>query len=350
MRSRFVAVLAVTAVLLTGSPAVAVPLQFPVPPQEGLVPPAAPDVTADTWIVYDADAELVLAEQGADEERPMASTTKIMTALVALKYGDLDDQVTVSTRAADVGEAEIGLQAGERLPLDLLLTALVVRSANDAAMAVAEHIGGSVEGFADLMNAEAEELGLEHSHFENPHGLDGQNHYSSARDLLTVALAAMSYPEFRKMAATAEMAFPDAPDGTEREVIATNHLLEEYPGAIGIKTGYTREAGLVLVGAAVREGRTVFSVVMGSEGAGAHFEDTATLLDWAFKRFRTVAMLTSGEYEPPEPIRVEVDEPVPLPEPEPVVVTRTRQVEEPPPPLLDAFTWMGHLLDAGDSG
>src|SRR5690554_6159174 len=350
MRNRLVAILAFAAVLLAGLPGVAAPLRVPVPPREGLVSPAAPSVTAESWIVYDADAGVVLAAHNADEERPQASTTKIMTALVALKYGDLDDIVTVSTRAADVGEAEIGLHPGEQLPLRLLLTALMVRSANDAAMAVAEHIGGSVEGFADMMNAEAEALGLEHTHFDNPHGLDGQDHYSSARDLLKTALAAMSYPEFREMAATTEMPFPEAPDGTERKIVATNHLLEEYPGAIGIKTGYTGRAGLVLVGAAVREGRTVFTVVMGSEGSGAHFDDTATLLDWAFERFRSVAMLSTGEYEPPDPVRVVEDDPVPEPEPEPVVVTRTWEVEEPPPQLLDAFTWMGRLVGAGESG
>lgn len=331
-------------------PAGAAPLQIPAPPQEGLVTPEAPEISAASWLVYDADAELTLASRLPDEERAMASTTKIMTALVTMKYGDMDDMVTVSQKAADVGEAEVGLVAGERLPLRLLLTALVIRSANDAAVAVAEHIGGSVDGFVEVMNAEAEAMGLEHTHFENPHGLDGEEHYSSANDLLQMALVAMGYPEFRQMATTRETEFPDAPDGTERTIRSTNMLLETYPGAIGVKTGYTGRAGLVLVAGATREGRTLFAVVMGSDGQRAHFRDAETLLDWGFERFRSVALVTTASYRPPEPVRVEVEEPILEPEPEPVVVTNVREVEESPPQLLDALGWVGRLIGQSDGG
>lgn len=347
MRTRRLVALVVALVLwLAGAvPAGAVPLHLPPPPQEGLVTPGAPTVSAASWLVFDADAGVTLASQEAEEERPMASTTKIMTALITMKYGDMDDTVTVSQRAADVGEAEVGLVAGERLPLRLLLTALVIRSANDAAVAVAEHIGGSVDGFVEMMNAEAEAMGLEHTHFENPHGLDEENHYSSAGDLLQMALAAMSYPEFRRMATTQRARFPDTPDGTERVIETTNMLLDTYPGAIGVKTGYTGRAGLVLVAGATREGRTLFSVVMGSNGRRAHFSDAGTLLDWGYERFRSVALVTSGSYEPPAPVRVELEEPgVPEPEPEPVVVTNVRRVEEPPPQFLDALGWVGRLI------
>lgn len=342
------AVLVMFVFLLGGvaAPAGASPVHMPPPPQEGLVIPEAPGVSAASWLVYDADADLTLASRLADEGRPMASTTKIMTALVTMKYGDLDDMVTVSHRAADVGEAEVGLVAGERLPLRQLLTALVIRSANDAALAVAEHIGGSVDGFVELMNAEAQAMGLRHTHFANPHGLDDDDHYSSANDLLQMGLAAMSYPEFRRMTTTMESDFPDAPDGTERSLRSTNLMLESYPGTIGVKTGYTGDAGLVLVAGATREGRTLFSVVMGSEGRRAHFQDAGTLLDWGFERFRSVALVTTKTYEPPQPIRVEMEEPgaVPEPEPEPVVVTNVRQVEEPPPRFLDALGWAGRLI------
>lgn len=348
MRSRRVVAALVTAALALGVvavPAGAAPLHVPPPPQEGLLTPEAPSVSAASWVVYDADAELTLASRSADDQRPMASTTKIMTALITMKYGDLDDTVTVSRRAAEVGEAEVGLVAGERLPLRLLLTALVIRSANDAAVAVAEHIGGSVDGFVEMMNAEAVAMGLEHTHFQNPHGLDDDNHYSSANDLLQMALAAMSYPEFRRMATTREARFPDTPDGTERALHTTNKMLETYPGTIGVKTGFTGEAGLVLVAGATREGRTLFSVVMGSDGQRAHFSDAGTLLDWGYERFRSVALVTAGSYEPPPPVRVELEEPgLPEPEPEPVVVTNVRRVEEPPPPFLDALGWAGRLI------
>ncbi len=348
---RLAAVLALAAFLSTwiGGAALAAPLQVPNPPREaGLVTPSEPTVSAASWILYDADAELVLAASDADAERPMASPTKLMTALVALKYGNLDDIVTVSQRAADIGEAEVGLVPGEKLPMRLLLEALVIRSANDAAMAVAEHIGGTVEAFVELMNAEAEAMGLQHTHFANPHGLDGENHYSSASDLLQMGLAAMAYPEFREMATTTELDFPDAPDGTERHLSSTNIMLDTYPGTIGVKTGYTGRAGLVFVTGAVRDGRTLFAVVMGSEGERAHFADASRLLDWGFERFKPVAMVSSGSYEPPEPERlVEVE---PEPEPEPVVVTNVRRVDSQPPQLLEAFGWIASMLERRASG
>lgn len=353
----FVAALAIIAILTAWAApaALAVPLQAPSPPREaGLVVPSSPQVSAASWILYDADADVVLSGSDPDGQRPMASTTKIMTALLAMKYGDLDETVEVSQRAADVGEAEVGLVAGEKLQMRHLVKALVVRSANDASMAVAEHIGGSVEGFVEMMNAEAKAMGLENTHFANPHGLDMENHYSSPRDLLEMGLAAMSYPEFREMATTVESDFPNAPDGTRRSLSSTNLLLERYPGTIGVKTGYTGRAGLVFVSGAVRDGRTLFAVVMGSEGERAHFADAETLLDWGFERFRSVAIVAAGNYEPPAPVRVEADEPEaepePQPEPEPVVVTNVRRVDTEPPELLEALGWMGRLLERSVGG
>lgn len=343
---RFVAAvaLAATCLALLPPPAGAAPLVIPAPPREGgLAIPEAPTVSAPSWLVYDADADLVLASSFQDEERPMASTTKIMTALVTLRYGDLEDFVTVSQRAADVGEAEVGLLPGERLPLSVLLTALVVRSANDAAMAVAEHIGGTVEGFVDMMNSEAEAMGLEHTHFENPHGLDGEAHYSSAADLLEMSLAVMSYPEFRQRAIILETDFPTAPDGTERSLATTNLMLETYPGTIGVKTGYTGRAGLVFASAARREGRTLFAVVMGSEGERAHFSDARVLLDWGFERFRSVALVGAGSYEPPQPVRVVEAEPEPPHEP--VVETHVRRPDGDPPSLAEAWGWLARMRD-----
>ncbi|HEX2153152.1 MAG TPA: D-alanyl-D-alanine carboxypeptidase family protein [Acidimicrobiia bacterium] len=346
--SRPLAALALSIVLWASMalPAFAAPLQVPAPPREGgLASPTAPTISAPSWVIYDADAGVVLSETQADVERPMASTTKMMTALLALKYGDLDDMVRVSEKAAAVGEAEVGLLPGERFPLRLLVTALVIRSANDAAMAVAEHIGGSVDGFVEMMNDEAEALGLEHTHFENPHGLDHEDHYSTANDLLHLGLAAMSYPEYREMASTLDADFPDAPDGTERTLSSTNLMLETYPGTIGVKTGYTNEAGLVFVAGAAREGRTLFAVVMGSDGRRAHFSDAGTLLDWGFEHFRGVGVVAAGSYKPPEPVRVvDADPATPEPEREPVVITEVREADGEPLPLFEALGWVGHLV------
>ncbi|CAN5855192.1 hypothetical protein BH23ACT5_BH23ACT5_00410 [soil metagenome] len=349
--SRIVAVLtaAVLMALPALTPAVGAPLVIPVPPREGMLLPDPPQVSAKAWIVYDAGAGIVLGSHEPDRPRAMASTTKMMTALLALKYGDPTSIVTISERAAGVGEAQVGVAAGERFPLALLVEALTIRSGNDAATAVAEHLSGSVESFVRLMNEEAVALGMSNTRFANPHGLDGPDHYSSPRDLLILALAVMEYPEYRAMVTTQELPFPDAPDGTARVIRATNRLIEEYPGALGIKTGFTNQALLVLAAAAEREGRTLFSVVMGSDGKGGHFEDSKTLLDWGFGRFGTMAMVTGpAVYEPDEPVRVVEAEPEP--EPEPVVVETIRTSDGEPPGLAAAFGWAGRFFESYRGG
>lgn len=279
------AIALVTALLVLVAP-VAASAGTPPPELHLPVPTAeyrpAPDVTAPSWIVFDATDGVVLASRNADEVRPMASTTKMMTALLALEQATPGQRVVVSTRAADIGEAEIGLIAGEELPVETLIDSVVVRSANDAAIAVAEAIAGDVETFVDLMNNRAVELGLTRTQFANPHGLDAPEHVSTARDLLRLGLAAMANPDFREVASATEVSLPPDPEGTPRVAPATNELLETYDGAIGVKTGFTFQAGLVLVAAAEREGRTVYAVVMGSEGVGSHFADATALLDFGF--------------------------------------------------------------------
>jgi len=240
-------------------------------------PDEPPELTAEAWILYDADADVVLASENATEERPMASVTKIMTALVVADNAELDEKVRISEKAANVGESEIGLYAGERWIVKDLLAGLLIRSGNDAAMALAEHVGGSEEGFADMMNAKAEELGLEHSHFVNPHGLDDPEHYTSAADLVTMAEAALERPYLSRLARTRLVSFTPSPNGVARRAQTTNRLLGVYPGVVGLKTGYTGRAGLVLVSVLEQGDRTLIAVVMGSEG---HFDDTRELLDY----------------------------------------------------------------------
>ena len=240
-------------------------------------PDEPPELTAEAWILYDADADVVLASKNATEERPMASVTKIMTALVVADNAELDEKVRISEKAANVGESEIGLYAGERWIVKDLLAGLLIRSGNDAAMALAEHVGGSEEGFADMMNAKAEELGLEHSHFVNPHGLDDPEHYTSAADLVTMAEAALERPYLSRLARTRLVSFTPSPNGVARRAQTTNRLLGVYPGVVGLKTGYTGRAGLVLVSVLEQGDRTLIAVVMGSEG---HFDDTRELLDY----------------------------------------------------------------------
>jgi D-alanyl-D-alanine carboxypeptidase len=209
-----------------------------------------------------------------------------MTALVVADRASFDEMVTVSVSAPEAGESEIGLVPGEVISVADLLKALLVRSANDAAVALAEHVGGSVEGFVTLMNEKAVELGMAHSHFANPHGLDAEDHYSSAEDELIMSRALLDNPQLASIVALEGVDFPPAPDGTLRGGRATNELLESYPGLLGIKTGYTFDASLVLSAAAEREGRRLFVVVMGSEGIDGHFRDVDELLDFGFERAR----------------------------------------------------------------
>jgi D-alanyl-D-alanine carboxypeptidase (penicillin-binding protein 5/6) len=253
---------------------------------------AVPEVSASSWILYDQGFDRELGSANPDERRAIASTTKMMTALVVLERTSPDELVTVSAEAAAVGEAEIGLVAGEVLTVGDLMVALLVDSANDAAMALAEHVGGSEEGFVALMNERAARLGLTNTRFANPHGLDDPGHYSTARELLAIALAGMDDPTFAELVATRRAPFPSTPEGREREALTTNTLLRSYPGTFGVKTGFTGEAGLALVAAAQQGERRVYAVVLGSDD---HFADTVALLEYGFDAFGLEQIFTAGE-------------------------------------------------------
>ena len=259
------------------------------PPDDGLLAPPPPSVTAGAWILYDDTFGHVLAENEADLQLAVASTTKIMTALVVLEGSGPDETVEITTRADQAGESEIGLVPGEPAwTVEDLLAALLLHSANDAAVALAEHVGGSVAGFADLMNAKAAELGLRNTHFVNPHGLDHRDHYSSARDLLAMSLVAMDDPRFARLVQGRSANLPATPDGDPRVAVNRNELLAVYPGAIGVKTGYTSNAQLTMVAAAERDRRRIYTVVLGSAD---HFGDTVALLDYGFAEFAAMTLV-----------------------------------------------------------
>ncbi len=212
-----------------------------------------PDVAARAWILTDLKSGDSLAGEDASRELPIASTTKIMAAIVVLENADLDEEVTVSREAASYATpaySNVGLLPGDTLSVRELLMAALISSGDDAAYALSEHAGGEagVNGFVDQMNKKAAALGLKNTHFENPVGLDEKDHYSSARDLATMARAAMQYPEFRDMVSTgyASISTPDR----EIPLASTNELLFSYPPATGIKTGTTPAAGESLVSSA----------------------------------------------------------------------------------------------------
>ncbi|AOQ23739.1 D-alanyl-D-alanine carboxypeptidase DacF [Moorella thermoacetica] len=246
-------------------------------------------ITAPAAVLMEASTGQVLYERGAREKRPPASTTKIMTAILALELGRLDTPIKVSENAATTPGASIYLQKGEVLTLGDLVKGALLESGNDATVAIAEGLAGSEAGFAFLMNRKAWLLGARTTHFNNPNGLPDPGHYTSAYDLALIARYALGNPVFRRLVATVEDQIP-GPDGV-RHLYNTNRLLESYPGADGVKTGTTAAAGQCLVASATRGGRQLIAVVLGSAD---RYGDTRTLLDYGFKNFYC-EMVKAGE-------------------------------------------------------
>lgn len=248
-----------------------------------------PDVEARSVLVGNGATGLVLHAERQAEQTAIASITKIMTALAVLERARPDEVVRVEGPAPTVGESSIGLRAGERLPVRDLLTAMLVYSANDAAYALAYHVGeGSVARFVSLMNAKAEELGLEDTHFSRPDGLDAPGNYSSARDVFRLARVAMRKPLFRELVRIRRTAVAG------RVVQSRNDLLFSYPGTIGVKTGHTSDAGWSEVVAARRDGVTIYAVLLGGPSRAQRNADLARLLDWGFDQYRRVSLVKPG--------------------------------------------------------
>ena len=244
---------------------------------------APPPVDAEAYLVQNAGTGEVLAAQDERERLPMASITKLMTALVALDHVSLDDVATISSRTASIGESTINLRPGERVTLRDLIRAALIQSANDAANAIAAFVGqGSVGRFVELMNARARQLGLTDTHFANPDGLDAAGHYSSARDVTKLARVAMHIPFIRQTVRTVET------DAAGRRVHTWNDLLSTYPHLLGVKTGHTDGAGWSQVAAARSGGVTVYATLLGGASRSGRNSDLAALLTWGLTRYRTV--------------------------------------------------------------
>ena len=239
---------------------------------------APPQVSAASAILIDAATGKVLFEKDAHTSRPMASTTKIMTALLVVEHCKPGEMVTVSEEATKVRPSRMDLKKGECISVEDLLTALMVKSANDAAVALAEHVSGSADKFAALMNSRAKELGAKETNFRNPHGLYDPQHYSSAYDLALIARYAMKNPKIRELVATKNCCLR-RPDGTELEIANHNKLLFQYPLADGIKTGFVNESGHCLVASANQGGWRLIAVLLNSDGV---WEDAQALLDYGF--------------------------------------------------------------------
>ncbi len=250
-----------------------------------------PTVTAPAAYVFDAKLGFAYYAKDADAELPMASCTKIMTALLAIERGNLDQIITVGPDAAALVRPDssyMGLTAGERLSLRDLLYGLMLPSGNDAAVAIADGIAGSVTSFVDLMNQRARLLGLTHTHFVNPHGLGSPGHYTSARDLAVLAGVAMQYPELVKITSTLHYSIPKTATHQAYELQTGDDLLagarSPYPGAIGVKPGFTGDAGYCQAFAAIRHGRLIVGVVLDEPSWQVRITDMRNLLDWGFQQ------------------------------------------------------------------
>jgi D-alanyl-D-alanine carboxypeptidase (penicillin-binding protein 5/6) len=246
------------------------------------------------------DARAVLVGNGVTGEMlhrvrqaqkvPIASITKVMTALIVLENARPDAVITVRGPAPTIGGSRIGLRAGERISIRDLLTAVLVQSANDAAYALAYHVGdGSVARFVAMMNRKARELGLRDTRFVRPDGLDAEGHYSSARDLFKLARVAMHKPLFRKLVRIKTTTISGG-----RDLRNWNDVLFSYGGTIGVKTGHTSAAGWSEVAAARRNGITIYAVILGSSSRDQRNADLVRLLDWGFDQYRTVTAISAG--------------------------------------------------------
>lgn len=252
----------------------------------------AEDIRGASALVMDAETGRVLFEKDADRRMYPASTTKIMTALLALEYGHLDETVTVPKQITKLPKDSslVPLKAGEKLSLLNLLYGLMLPSGNDAAVAIATHVSGSVEKFVARMNERAAELGCQDTHFKNPHGYMQEGHYTTARDLALIAREAMKLETFREIASTGSYTLPAVSKGKKRKLVSTDEMILEssssyYPYEIGIKTGSHSKAGHCFVGAAEKDGVTLITVTLKSTDKGK-WTDTERLSEYGFSQYR----------------------------------------------------------------
>lgn len=253
---------------------------------------AQPQLTAKSAILIEASTGKVLFELHADERRPPASTTKMMTLITALEHGKLDDYVTASETASQTEGSTIWLSPGEKLKMLDLLYGVMLVSGNDATVAVAEHISGSVEKFSALMTQKAKAIGANNTNFTNSSGLPDPNHYSTAHDLATIAAYGYKNPMFNQIITASRHTMPWAGKDHDREIFNENKLLWQYDGANGVKTGYTDAAGRCLVSGAKRNGIQLIAVVLDSDYM---WTDSIALLDYGFQQVRSQSYFTQGD-------------------------------------------------------
>ena len=242
-----------------------------------------PKLNSRAAVIYDRKSKKIIWGKKENEKRPMASTTKIMTAIVVLENANLSDTVTVSKKSAGTGGSRLGLKVGDKITVNNLLYGLLMVSGNDAAVALAEYVGGSVEGFADKMNQKAEELGLESTHFITPHGLDMADHYTTALELAEMADYAMNNEKFAQIVNTKNITINI--NGRSKSLKNTNELLGNLNGVNEVKTGFTNGANRCLVTSVNRDGMNIITVVLGADTKKDRTNDSVKLIEYAYKNY-----------------------------------------------------------------
>lgn len=260
-----------------------------------------PKLHALSALLLDGENNRVLFEKNGYDKLPMASTTKIMTCILALEHSDPKDVVRVSSYAAGMPDVQLGIRAGEEYYMGDLLYSLMLESHNDVAVAIAEHVGGSVEGFATMMNDKARSFGCEHTNFVTPNGLDAPGHYTTARDLAVIASYAIKNEDFIKVTNTSSHTFKELKKGRSHTVSNKNRFLSMMEGAIGVKTGFTGDAGYCFVGAIKRSDRTLISVVLGCgwpPRKNLKWVDTRELMTYGVTNYHEKNIPLETELEP----------------------------------------------------
>ena len=243
-----------------------------------------PKTNSRRYIVYDRISKSMIIGKNEDVKSAMASTTKIMTTIVILEKADLNETVTVSAKAGGTGGSRLGLKRGDKASVRDLLYGLMLRSGNDAAVALAEHVGGSVKGFSELMNEKAIDLGLTNTHFVTPHGLDDANHYTTALELAKLTDYAMNNETFAKIVGTKSTTIYI--NNQSRQINNTNELLGVLNGVVGVKTGFTNNAGRCLVTETKRNNMDIITIVLGADTKKDRTKDSVNLIEYTFSKYK----------------------------------------------------------------
>lgn len=245
-----------------------------------------PILNSRAGIIYERKTGLILFGKNENEKRAMASTTKIMTAIVVLENANLSEVIEISRKAAGTGGSRLGLSAGDKISINDLLYGLMLCSGNDAAVALAENIGGSIEGFAEKMNQKAEKLGLKDTHFVTPHGLDEEQHYTTAYELAKLTDYALEIEKFAQIVGTKNTTITI--NGKLKQIHNTNELLGYLDGVYGVKTGFTNGANRCLVTSAKRDDMDIICIALGADTKKFRTTDSIKMIEYAFKTYQMV--------------------------------------------------------------